>query len=481
MNKTNISVIILLAVVIVFFAFLKIHPSNPAGKIHSIVLTKEGFFPNEATIRQGDTVVFTTTAGEDFWPASDLHPTHGIYPEFDPKQPVLPNSSWSFKFDKVGTWPYHDHLSPLDGGTIIVDNSSDMISLANKDNCQKLVDLGQQRVCWRNLLESTVDKNGLDEGFRLFREIAQLEPEDCHGYAHDLGSYAFAAYSKGKKIQVGEEASYCGYGFWHGFMERFAANSLLDEAKNFCESQMGSTPELLSRIRNSCAHGIGIGLIPDPPSVKFWGQTQPLVEPALEYCDTLKREYSMIENCYAGAFHAMVTYMVEKEYKFVFDKDNFFGLCLLQKEKYRPECYYQIAPKLPGLTHDDLPRVFKLLNQIPSQEVYLRTLDTALINFTNQHMTVNDRIDFFQKCRALEPTLASVCISSMVESIFNTGVPDKEYLKAIELCSSKEFIDSEKSICFEKVLSLSRSHYSKNKVEGICVSIKKVYKNICKD
>src|SRR3989338_5217618 len=57
------------------------------GSSHTVVLSKDGFVPKELNISLGDTVVFSTQLGQAFWPASDLHPTHGIYPDFDPKQP----------------------------------------------------------------------------------------------------------------------------------------------------------------------------------------------------------------------------------------------------------------------------------------------------------------------------------------------------------------------------------------------------------
>lgn len=87
---------------------------------HVITLTKEGFEPAEITIRKGETVAFRSTAGDLFWPASNLHPSHGIYPEFDPKEPVQPDAVWSFTFDSVGEWKFHDHLAPYFTGVITV-------------------------------------------------------------------------------------------------------------------------------------------------------------------------------------------------------------------------------------------------------------------------------------------------------------------------------------------------------------------------
>jgi plastocyanin len=90
------------------------------GVQHAVVLSKEGFQPPVLTIKKGDTVTFSTNLGIQYWPASNQHPIHADYPAFDPKRPVNPGEEWSFTFDRVGTWSYHDHLNSPIRGTIIV-------------------------------------------------------------------------------------------------------------------------------------------------------------------------------------------------------------------------------------------------------------------------------------------------------------------------------------------------------------------------
>lgn len=83
--------------------------------------TDEGYEPKEVTIKQGDVVTWVNETKEFHWPASDLHPTHGVYPEFDPLRPIAPGEEWSFKFDKVGVWKYHDHIRANKTGTVTVE------------------------------------------------------------------------------------------------------------------------------------------------------------------------------------------------------------------------------------------------------------------------------------------------------------------------------------------------------------------------
>ena len=89
---------------------------SSAQKHYTIVLREDGFHPQELTITEGDTVTFRTIRGVSFWPASNLHPIHELYPAFDTRKAIPSNEAWSFQFDSTGTWPFHDHLfSPFLG------------------------------------------------------------------------------------------------------------------------------------------------------------------------------------------------------------------------------------------------------------------------------------------------------------------------------------------------------------------------------
>ncbi len=87
----------------------------------SVVLTDGGFEPSEFYIRRGTQVTFTTTRANQFWPASNTHPDHDIYPEFDSKRPLKTDESWSFVFEKVGAWGFHDHVRSYFTGKVYVE------------------------------------------------------------------------------------------------------------------------------------------------------------------------------------------------------------------------------------------------------------------------------------------------------------------------------------------------------------------------
>ncbi len=92
-----------------------------AQKESQIILMKNGSFePSQLTVKVGSKVIFKNADDSQHWPASDFHPTHGIYPEFDSLEGIEPNSEWAFTFKNEGKWRFHDHLVPTMRGTIVV-------------------------------------------------------------------------------------------------------------------------------------------------------------------------------------------------------------------------------------------------------------------------------------------------------------------------------------------------------------------------
>jgi plastocyanin len=84
--------------------------------------TEGGFAPKTVTIKKGEAVVFENKTGKRASVASDEHPTHLIYPEFDQyKTDQRGKDEFRFTFEKTGTWNYHDHLNANVTGTVIVE------------------------------------------------------------------------------------------------------------------------------------------------------------------------------------------------------------------------------------------------------------------------------------------------------------------------------------------------------------------------
>jgi plastocyanin len=99
-----------------------------------IKITTDGFEPKEVEISKGTKVTWVNEQSNPSWPASAVHPTHEVYPGssikkcdtpekdkiFDACRGLNQGESWSFIFNEVGEWYYHDHLNPSLKGKIVV-------------------------------------------------------------------------------------------------------------------------------------------------------------------------------------------------------------------------------------------------------------------------------------------------------------------------------------------------------------------------
>ncbi|MCH8986987.1 hypothetical protein IIA94_02360 [Patescibacteria group bacterium] len=111
---------------------------QPTFSSNIITYTDSGYSSKEITISKGDTVVFKNESSRKLWPASAVHPTHKKYPGsniqkcfdnntendsiiFDACRGLEIGEKWSFTFNEVGSWGYHNHLRFSHTGKIIVE------------------------------------------------------------------------------------------------------------------------------------------------------------------------------------------------------------------------------------------------------------------------------------------------------------------------------------------------------------------------
>lgn len=106
---------------------------NTAPEV-SIIYNDQGFSPKSVTVPLGTVVTFTNQSSVNMWVASAMHPTHIVYsgtslnqhcPDttksaFDECKGEAPGASYSFTFNKAGTWKYHDHVDASKFGSVTV-------------------------------------------------------------------------------------------------------------------------------------------------------------------------------------------------------------------------------------------------------------------------------------------------------------------------------------------------------------------------
>ena len=369
-----------------------------------IRMTAGGFEPAAVEIHAGEAVTFVNEDARKHWPASNIHPTHTVYPGtsidkcgtaegagmFDACRGLAQGESFTVELSVPGKWKFHDHLHAQYAGTVsVLGTSTEAKALeepflpAVKHAAVKMwwklqgfaaaLFGGRQAYADRTDVFALID--GKDEGAlerfltiagpspTLGRLLAQSEEggRDCHQEAHQLGRAAYGIF--GAAVFSDGEAA-CHSGFYHGAMERFLSSEGTD---NLAEN----ITELCDAFKTSfgnfeCLHGVGHGVM------AYESYDLPR---ALMTCKELGDSFAQ-HSCYGGVFmeNAMAAggngAIPGHETKWLSDDPHFPCSALpdgLQDARY--ECYQMQTSQMLKLNGYDFAEAARWCGESPGDMI----------------------------------------------------------------------------------------------------------------
>ncbi|XKT74460.1 MAG: hypothetical protein ACJKTH_03835 [Patescibacteria group bacterium UBA2163] len=451
---------------------------------NTVVLKDGGFSPKKLVVDSGGTVTFLNKSSHSLWVASDNHPQHDIYTEFDIGRPIQPGESWEFTFENDGVWWYHDHLRPYFRGQVLVGDVTEVVSCIERSD---ELNTSQKQACWERELANTLEIEGVKESFVLFKKLYESEPEfsqiGCHWMAHKLGEVEYGVYLGHKdmsKLEFPPETSYCGYGYYHGFLEHFLRDEPdYDLALEICENLTGREDEL-PRIRLNCYHAIGHGFVPEPLDIEEWGKPKELVAPALNACNRLDEQALRVE-CLQGAFNVIADWMWNNQFGLYFPDDTPLEICALFEDTYTSEaCYYEVAMKLnPKVDNDVILAHEKYVSDIPNERIAGMVINSFMATTLGARILEDDFSDLVYDCRRLPQFLQTDCMKGLTGAFVAYGEPNREYEKAIDFCSMNILTEKERDTCYWNITRTFKGVYTKEKMAEVCTNIAEPYKEYC--
>ena len=294
---------------------------------HTIHITENGFEPNSIEIQVGDTVIFENVDTIGRWPASNIHPTHTVYPGsdirdcgtdtesqmFDACRELNSGEAYAFTFTVPGEWRYHDHVIANHTGEVTVVGDVDrnesieesrgffswvgdqfraLFSFFSNTYKRAFSDLNEISV-----VEVSVDDDALADVLKVYGAAAVMnklleETEggsvfDCHQEAHQVGRMAYRVFGA-KAFEEGDAS--CHSGYYHGAMEAF----LSEEGTNNLAQNIAELCSIFSTQFGifECLHGVGHGVL------AYENYDLPT---SLDACDQLDT-HSDARACYGGVF-----------------------------------------------------------------------------------------------------------------------------------------------------------------------------------
>jgi hypothetical protein len=403
-----------------------------------ITRTENGFRPARVTIQKGQAVIFASETSTQFWPASDFHPTHSMYPAFDPKAPVEPGSTWRFVFTEAGVWTFHDHLDERAQGTIIVVGESGE-SMRACINSSASSSAGVRAQCFAAQLTETLQNDGIEAAFneyaRLYQEYPSFRGLSCHDAGHILGAEAYRIYENSRQTIDRPETSYCGYGFYHGFIEAMGLEhgwGNYDEIRWYCNELKENG--VLNNAAGACYHGIGHAVFDSLPSAT-WSDETSMVRSAINTCEIAVSEPDERAQCADGVFNALAVAKSARQYGLSFDPSPSLSLCAIQQPEYRDGCYKEYGI---GLIREHRMTRTEALSLVRAQ----KTTDTngaLLFGYIGDEAIRSipnlDLNDFRKTCMTFTGTHRASCIRGVLAGLNQAATPGSQYVTMFAFCA----------------------------------------------
>jgi hypothetical protein len=428
-------------------------------QVHKTVVitrTADGFVPNKVFIDRGDTIVFKSTVGTQYWPASNFHPSHTMYPEFDPQRPIEPTEEWSFTFDRPGVWGFHDHLASSFDGTIVVRGTlgeSTRACLATKGGSAALAP-----ECWEADVKHLLDTKGIDATFAYIDGLLETDPaftRNCHDVMHFVGITAYETFKDHDSITTKPETAICGYGFYHGFLEAMQKESgrgNIAKAKAYCEEvgQISGKPA-----QDPCIHGIGHALF-DSIDGAHWGKPQEMINNALGVCETTFSTANDEQQCSTGIYNSFANAVIAKNYNLSFSIFDVSTLCSAQKSQYVQACYAEVANAYVRNKNLNREQSVAYIRSLPLQ-IQPNQFMVYFADEAKQNMAHFNAAEFAAGCMALRPNELWPCASGVVEGIREESAPTRAYQMQFPFCNALTNADVASTCIAQAVASSPKS------------------------
>lgn len=361
-----------------------------------------------------------------------------------------------------------------------------------KYSCDKpgSLDYSQRQLCWYKKIKIEMDRHGVESALKFLGALYRRYPSfagSCHDVTHLIGGATYKDYKVGKKFTFSEETSWCGYGFYHGFIENMlTTKNGYKEARDFCETIHDSpVGDIVAPIAMySCYHGIGHATF-DNHEPGFVGVAREMVTPAISACEvaTHDLEFEKTKQCVTGVFNALANAYGINNYGLIIDAKDPVGICRSQPEKYRKYCFSEVAMTWINSTMGHYDFKFEdgatYIQSIGDWEGEKSATNALASEYGHLHQNSLTDADLIKNCRSIRENLFDSCMYGSLLAILNWGTPGAEYKRAISFCGTSTLSNADKDNCFSYVFNDLPTHYSRNKLNAICKTVPPEYKEKC--
>lgn len=360
------------------------------------------------------------------------------------------------------------------------------------EKCRE-VPTGPRFECFQEIVDETARRGDYAAAFDLVAQAYELDSDfaaNCHSSAHEIGKIAYERFSRGEDSTFTSKAYFCGYGFYHGFMEQLLAESGdIAEARALCdllgEELMAETVDA----RGACYHGIGHGTV-DGTDPRLWGDPRALVNEGIEACELvagalpdIPRGTGPLYRCTTGAYNSLEILSQNDKYGLQALAIDPFGFCHDEPLLYREGCYTNMIPAVMRLNKDDFEATIADIESIPliTEGVRAGFILDLFHEFIRLHLAEGPDagLGAVAICHSLRDLLRIACIEGLSGGYLKYGTPARESEGLTYFCTQPILRSDEADACWRYGLTRLRNFYSSEKTQEICLQAPESFRQLC--
>lgn len=293
--------------------------------------------------------------------------------------------------------------------------------------------------CFADLISTIGEVQGIVPAFDALARIYALDQEFanfCHGNTHDLGKIAYESYKYSGDFDPSTKMSYCGFGFYHGFLEAMLYDEGdLKDAERFCDWLDAKMSKDVRGVSFACYHGIGHG-VTDGSDPALWGDSRAFIRPGLALCAALTDVGENRERCASGVFNALAVAYLDPTYGLQSDPRDPYAICRLQGAAYeKAACYNQMNTFVVS-AYPDFGEALEVAATMSEAEYQVSAVTGIAGPVAQYALAANaDLAEKVRECNVLRGWLADVCAHGFGSGLIEFGKPKEEYDAAIKACA----------------------------------------------
>lgn len=336
--------------------------------------------------------------------------------------------------------------------------------------------------CYDDIIRKTLHAKGLTAAFDVLAEVYSGDPDffsTCHAETHVIGEAAYEEFHATGEVELTDKASYCGYGFYHGFMDALLYETKdYDEARDFCAYAGDQIPVPTGYTEGACYHGIGHG-VTDGTDPRLWGNPVRMAAPGLHLCELVAGGNSdHLMRCASGVFNSLALQYRDPQYGL--RTTDAFSVC--HEGNYTgpvaEACYSQMNTLATFLARYDFTTAIRSTLQIQDahnrREAIKGVSETYFSTANSLHKPLSAR-EVSGACALLGED-APICITGVVSGIQEFGTPGEEYKDMLAFCALEGMDADFVPQCYRAVVDSTRWFYGEEEVPYVCAKIPELHR-----